>query len=668
MSRFIQMVDSVFAETGSLPGLPRFEYRPQQHTMATEIAHGLEQGEHCIVEAPTGIGKSLAYILPAALFATENGGTAIITTHTKNLQEQLIHRDIPIARTLMDRPCEAVLLKGRRNYLCTTRLMNAVASMDSLFGPDAASELQRIHQWSRETDDGDLEHLGFSPDPLVWEAICSIPGSCSSSVCGRSCFYQQAHRRARQSPLVVMNHALFFTLVSLKGGTGDFVFPNDFVIVDEAHTIQGVAAAGLGRSVSRHMLISTLRRLYNTRTRRGLLARQKGGYKTLCTRTERDVSRFFESLRQTARGLLSSTEFQRATGNHQVRIRTPLIVSGSPHDQLDELIERLHDLEEQCGDFVLQQELSTTRIALMESATLIDDLMIQKEPSHTHWMEFGARQHSHIAMRSSPTDLAEDLREQLFRERKPIIMTSATLAVGANLQYFERQIGSPGTRPLVLDSPFDYMRQLTMVIARDMPEPESHRYLQELPGWIRRCIRRTSGRALVLFTNASLMRNVASRLAPEMDDLGLQLLIQGVNRQRHELLNEFRRDIPSVLFGLDSFWSGVDVPGEALQQVIITRLPFSVPTHPLIQARLERISGEGGNPFYDYTLPEAILRLRQGIGRLIRSETDSGIVSILDSRILQKPYGRAFFSSLPRCPLEIWSASGDTEEITLEEW
>jgi ATP-dependent DNA helicase DinG len=668
MSRFMQTVDSVFAESGPLSGLPRFEYRAQQHHMAVEIARALEQSDHCIIEAPTGIGKSLAYLVPAALFAMENGGTAIITTHTKNLQEQLIHRDIPIARTLLEGPCEAVLLKGRRNYLCTSRLMNAMASMDSLFGPDAVPELQRIQQWSHETGDGDLEHLGFFPDPLVWEAVCSVPGSCSSAACGRSCFYQRAHRRARQSALVVMNHALFFTLVSLKGGEEDFVFAHDFVIVDEAHTIQAVAAAGLGRSVSRHQLISTLRRLYNSRTRKGLLARHKGGYKTLCGRTEREVDRFFESLRQAARGLLLPTDFDRASGNHQVRLHTPHILRSTPHDQLRELIDRLHDLEERCGDFILQQELGTTRLALLEAVGLIDELLVQSDPARTYWIEFGNRQHSHIAMRSSPTDIADDLRGQLFREGKPVVMTSATLAVGTDLRYFEKQVGSPGSRSLILDSPFNYMRQLTIVIAGDMPEPESRKYLEELPVWIQRCIRRTGGSALVLFTNASLMQKVALRIAPEMEGLGLQLLVQGVGRQRHELLEEFRRDVPSVLFGLDSFWSGVDVPGEALQQVIITRLPFSVPTHPLVQARLERISGEGGNAFLDYVLPEAILRLRQGIGRLIRSETDIGMVSILDSRILQKTYGRAFFSSLPRCPLEVWSSTGDTEEITPEEW
>ncbi|MGB5873662.1 MAG: helicase C-terminal domain-containing protein [Bacteroidota bacterium] len=668
MSRFVQTVDSLFAESGPLSSFPQFEYRAQQHHMAVEIARGLEQGDHTILEAPTGVGKTLAYLLPAALFAVENAGTAIITTRTKNLQEQLIHNDIPIAQAILDRPCDAVLLKGRRNYLCTTRLRNAMTSMDSLFGAHAAPELQRIQQWSHETVDGDLEHLGFSPDPLVWDAVCSMPGSCSSAVCGRSCFYQQAHHRARRSPLVIMNHALFFTLVSLKGGSDDFVFPNDFVIIDEAHTIQAVAAAGLGKAFSRHQLISTLRRLYNSRTRRGLLARQKGGYKTLCSRTERDVTRFFESLRGAARGLLSPADFQRTSGTHQVRVPGPYLLRDTPHDQLEDLENRLRDLEERCGDFVLQQELVTARLALLETVALIDDLLTQTEPALTYWIEFGDRQYSHIAMRGSPTDISEDLREQLFRERKPVVMTSATLAVGADLQYFERQVGTPGSRSLILDSPFDFMRQLTIVIARDMPDPESRKYLQELPVWILRCIERTGGRSLVLFTNASLMQSVASRIAREMADLGLQLLVQGIERQRHELLEEFRRDIPSVLFGLDSFWSGVDVPGEALQQVIITRLPFSVPTHPLIQARLERISGEGGNAFLDYILPEAILRLRQGIGRLIRSRTDHGIVSILDSRILQKTYGRAFFSSLPRCPLEVWSATGAIEEITPEEW
>ncbi len=668
MSRFVETVDSLFTETGPLPSLPQFEYRPQQHQMAVEIARGLEQGDHCILEAPTGVGKSLAYLLPAALFAMESGGTAIITTHTKNLQEQLIHKDIPIAQTILGRPCDAVLLKGRRNYLCTTRLKNAMTSVDSLLGAHAATELQRIHQWSCETADGDLEHLGFSPDPLVWDAVCSVPGSCNSAVCGRACFYQRAHHSARRSPLVIMNHALFFTLVSRKGGSEDFIFPDDFVIFDEAHTIQAVATAGLGKTLSRHQLLSTLRRLYNSRTRRGLLVHQKGGYKTLCSRTERDVNRFFESLREAARGLLSPADIQRASGTFQVRVRDPYLFQGTPRDQLGELESRLRDLEDRCGDFVLQQEIVTVRLALQEAVALIDDLLVRTDTSHTYWIEFSNRRHSRIAMRSSPTDISEDLRSQLLREKKPVIMTSATLAVGTDLRYFERQIGSPGSRCLILDSPFDFMHQLRIVIARDMPDPESREYLQELPVWILKCIERTGGRSLVLFTNASHMQSVASRVASEMTALGLQLLVQGVERQRHELLEEFRRDIPSVLFGLDSFWSGVDVPGEALQQVIITRLPFSVPTHPLIQARLERISGEGGNAFLDYILPEAILRLRQGIGRLIRSRTDHGIVSILDSRILQKTYGRAFFSSLPRCPLELWSAKGGMEEITPEEW
>ena len=668
MSQFTQAIDSLFARSGQVAQLPQFEYRAQQHQMAVEIADALEHGDHCIIEAPTGVGKTLAYLLPATLFATDRGGTAIITTNTKNLQEQLIHNDIPLVRELLDRPVDAVLLKGRKNYLCTTRLKNAILAADSLFGKKAASDLERIEGWSRKTSDGDLEHLGFTIDPLVRDAVCSTPGSCSSSVCGRSCFYQRAHQRSRRSPLVIMNHALFFTLLSLKDSGDDFVLKEDFVIFDEAHTLAAVAAAGIGQSLSRYQLVSILHRLYNARTRKGLLARQTGGYKTLCSRTVREVNSFFESLRDAGRALLPSAQLPRSFSTHQVPVRRPAVVRDSLHDRLGELQERLQDLEETCEDFLLQQELAPTRIVLQEAMVLTESFLEQSDPSLTYWIEFGDRQRSHIAMRSSPADVAEALRGELFREKKPVIMTSATLAVGTDLRYFEEQIGSPGCRSLILDSPFDFMHQLRIVVARDMPAPESPEYLQELPGWIVKCIERTGGRTLVLFTNASHMERVASSITSEIADLGLQMLVQGIDRQRHELLEEFRQDISSVLFGLESFWSGIDVPGEALEQVIITRLPFSVPNHPLVEARLERITSDGGNAFQDYILPEAILRLRQGVGRLIRSKTDHGIVSILDSRILQKSYGRVFFASLPRCPVELLSAAGTVEENYPEEW
>ncbi|MCK5572834.1 MAG: hypothetical protein KAJ12_08740, partial [Bacteroidetes bacterium] len=277
-----------------------------------------------------------------------------------------------------------------------------------------------------------------------------------------------------------MNHALFFTLLSLKDSGDDFVLKEDFVIFDEAHTLAAVAAAGIGQSLSRYQLVSILHRLYNARTRKGLLARQTGGYKTLCSRTVREVNSFFESLRDAGRALLPSAQLPRSFSTHQVPVRRPAVVRDSLHDRLGELQERLQDLEETCEDFLLQQELAPTRIVLQEAMVLTESFLEQSDPSLTYWIEFGDRQRSHIAMRSSPADVAEALRGELFREKKPVIMTSATLAVGTDLRYFEEQIGSPGCRSLILDSPFDFMYQLRIVVARDMPAPESPEYLQEL--------------------------------------------------------------------------------------------------------------------------------------------------------------------------------------------
>ena len=279
----------------------------------------------------------------------------------------------------------------------------------------------------------------------------------------------------------------------------------------------------------------------------------------------------------------------------------------------------------------------------------------------TYWVELPPGASKNVTLCAAPSDIGHVLGPRLFRQGSSVIMTSATLSVNGSLEYFKNRVGGTNTEGLILDSPFDHARQMTLSIAGDIAEPESDAYGEELPLWIMRSIDRTHGKALVLFTNTSTMRAAAAALSGEIARRGLTLMVQGIDGQRHQLLEEFKRDVHSVLFGLDSFWMGVDVPGEALEHVIITRLPFAFPNHPLIEARLEGIAARGGNSFMEYTLPEAILKFKQGAGRLIRTREDRGIVTILDARIVRKSYGRAFISSLPKCPVEILSAKGDAE-------
>lgn len=651
-----QFIESIFSENGTISSIPGYEHRPQQLDMARAIDQTLSSRSHLIIEAPTGVGKSIAYLAPALLYAVQEKRKAIVSTHTKNLQEQLLRKDVELLRTLLPVDFSATLLKGRRNYLCTTRLQNAQRHQRQLFEKEETSELDLLTEWADSTNDGDLETLPFPLSMSVRQQVWSEQGACSRKICGTDCFFQRAKVRARDADLVVMNHALFFTLLASQPQREGFLFDNDFVILDEAHTIEQVAGASIGKDLSRYQVLYAIHKLYNPRTKKGLLSRlRRKDVRQICADAQQCANDFFDAVTDAARN--------RGEKSTAVRIRAPHFVSDAGIDSaLSQLQHLAKELLKDTDSKLNLEELTIAYRLLWEAQMLVREFLEQPDSSLTYWVELPSQTSKNVVLSAAPTDISASVGPMLFRENTSAILTSATLAVGGTTEYIQRRLGAQAAQVLILDTPFNFRRQMRLMLAGDIPSPDSPKYEQELPDWILSSILRSKGKALVLFTNASLMKRTAQILGERLREEGLSLLVQGSGPSRFDLLEEFKRDIHSVLFGLESFWMGIDVPGEALEHVIITRLPFAVPDHPLIESRMEFIAQQGGNAFFDYTLPEAVIRLRQGVGRLIRSKADKGMVTILDSRILTKTYGQLFLRSLPPCPVEILSSTGEVEE------
>ncbi len=669
MSSLRRSVVHLLGPSGPLASRPGYEFRQSQLDMAVAIADALGESKHLIVEAPTGVGKTLAYLLPSLLHGLQTGRRVVISTHTKNLQEQLRCKDLPLAEALLGASVNAVVLKGRKNYCCATRLRNALASPASLFAKEQAAELRRIAAWAASSPHGDREQMDWVVDTDVWAAVCSEQSVCTPRICGEECQYQRIREKARRASVVVLNHALFFNLLLLQD-TGDATVLNSPVVVfDEAHVLESVAGAGVGRRLSHAQVRSALRRLYNPTTRKGLLAKAPRGVKEETLEFSETINRFFREAERAGKQLVAASGPGSGAGSTLIRVRAPGITRDTASTPLAHLQNSLHKLEEkgELGEHLLR-EISVVRRTLDEAGVLIREFVAQSEPDFTYWLELPSAGSERVALCSGPADVSGYVGPRIFHDGTTTILTSATLTVGGSTEYLQRRLGAWDIPSLVLESPFDHMHQMRLCVARDMPEPDSRAYLREIPRQIVRAIDRTSGKALVLFTSAAMMRSVADAVKVELERRRIRFIVQGVDGERHALLEAFRGDIHSVLFGLDSFWMGIDVPGEALEHVIIVRLPFSVPNHPLVEGRLEAIAREGGNPFLEYSLPEAILKFRQGAGRLLRSRADRGLLTVLDSRILNKSYGRAFLSSLPRCPVEVLSLQGPTEEFLPEEW
>lgn len=648
-----EIAGPVFERDGRLAGATTgdfsYEARPQQVEMARAVADALDAACHLVVEAGTGVGKSLAYLVPLLVHAKRAGKRAMVSTHTISLQEQLIGKDLPLLHDRLGVGFRAVLVKGRSNYLCLRRLARARMHQRELFGEGVAEELERIRAWADRTEDGSVQELRRQPSPEAWGAVCAEHGNCLGSKCPerKRCFLFRARAQMHEADLLVANHHLLFSDVALRRAGAGFLPDVAALVMDEAHTVEDTASEHLGIRLSPYAFEYWLRRLFNPETGKGLLGYLRAGPAAqTVTRLWAAVAELFHEVPRAA-GLGAHESQKTVAGPLTVETEVPELLK-ELSGRLALLIEELEDRDEES-----RAELRGLRGQGCALGGMLEAFLGQLLPDHVYWLEREGKRRQ-VVMHSAPIEIAPVLRDTLFAHVPTVILTSATLAVGGRLEYFRDRLGAGEECALLcLGSPFDHARQMRLHVATNAPDPnEKDAYAEAVAKGVLRWSLKTRGRAFALFTSDELLKRTAQALREPLEAAGLTLLAQGGGLTRRAMLETFRKDTGFVLFGLDSFWMGVDVRGAALSNVILTRLPFAVPDHPVVAARLKRIKERGGDPFREYSLPEAVLKFRQGFGRLIRSQTDEGIVVVLDSRLLTKWYGRVFLRSLPECPVD----------------
>ncbi|HUY80424.1 MAG TPA: ATP-dependent DNA helicase [Acidobacteriaceae bacterium] len=609
-----------------------YEFRKGQLEMAQAVERAIEENRHLIVEAGTGTGKTLAYLLPAL----RSGRRVIISTGTKNLQEQLFFKDIPFLESLLG-PLRVCYMKGRANYICRHKLY-ALRNQPILTGLEEISQYQSIAEWEKTTDTGDRAEIDDLPETSqLWAKLDARSDACLGQACQdyERCFITEMRRRAAESDVIIVNHHLFFADLAIKqqakAAPDAGVLPDAGVVIfDEAHELEDVASSYFGLSLS-NIRVEELARDVET------MLRAKGALNTSITstaQTTRERSRmFFGSL---PRGAGNEGRMQFAGREEFLEAQGDLYLG---------VLNALHRLEGELDRVRGVEEAAPLRKRTADIREQLKFLMEAEDKNTVFWLErrSGKQGSSSTHLQATPIDVSELLEELLFENFPCVVLTSATLTVQGGFGHIRKRLGMREARELVVPSHFRYGEQAVLYLPPEMPDPRDSNFQEEAAARIRRVLDITRGRAFCLFTSYQQMHDLYDRLLTEV---GYPLLLQGT-APRKALLEEFRMTPNAVLFGTSSFWQGVDVQGEALSCVIIDRLPFAVPSDPVVQARMRAIEENGGSPFFEYQVPSAVITLKQGFGRLIRSLEDRGVLMLLDPRILRQRYGRVFLESLP---------------------
>ena len=634
-------MEEVFGPEGLIAKAhPEYEYRPGQIEMAQAVMRAFEEQRHLIVEAGTGTGKTLAYLVPAVAAALGGRGRVIISTGTKNLQEQLMEKDIPFLQSVLPKPFKATYMKGRNNYLCLNRLARA-QSAPVLEGLEEVDYFEEVCHWSQESETGDRAELANLPESLsFWRHIDARPESCLGQKCPDfdPCFITRMRDRAQEADIVVVNHHLFFADLNLRDNSYGSVLPDyTAVILDEAHLIEDVASEYFGSQVSNYQIEDLVRDLSR-------LTIEDAGTDRELTNSVARLSRFADSFwmgfrdgrgedgrypiipgtfaRRNGAGELEPTqlgELYLFVEGAITRVETTLDAMQDKPPEVESLIRRLRQIRFE-----------------------LEFIITGADKKFVYWLE---RRNRGVFLRASPIDVAGLLQDKLFEEVPTVVLTSATLSSGGNFNFIRDRLGLDTADDLIAESSFDYQSQAILYLPRQMPDPRSNEWPAAAADEVAKILNATEGRAFVLSTSFAGMQSLFENVWAEID---YPCLVQG-SASKGQLLKQFRETPNAVLFATSSFWQGVDVRGQQLSCVIIDKLPFAVPSDPLVAARQRSIEDHGGSSFYQYSVPQAIIALKQGLGRLIRSTTDRGVLAVLDPRLRTKGYGRTFLQSLPPC-------------------